>query len=354
MKPTVHRSALRLAVTVIAAIALLAVPARGAAVDDPLDLVPPTLLTPPDGGQVVAGTPVAFRIQTHPDETHTLTLQVSRSPAVDAEGVIGTDAEIDFFSPVPGQPGVYESAPTYHDYSGFWMNTPGVYYWQAYRIHCAVSSSDCRLESAIRTLVITPRPVTAQILGIGPTRACYRTRDHVHVTATGFAPGASVELQLNGRFARSATADQFGDLDTTVTIPSAGYGPAQRRYRLTVAERNFPANTASTSILAANLAFTATPSYFVRRGQRVLFRFSGMVANRTVYAHYRLGGRTLANVPLGVARGACGMLTVRAPLIPARVSRRGAWLVQFDALRGYSPSANPRLRATVTVRTVVG
>ena len=341
-------TALMAAVTLIAA---LAFPAGGDAVDDPADLLPPTLLTPAEGATVSAGTPIAFRIQTHPDETHSLWLRVSKSPAMDAEGVIGTDAEIETFTAVPGAPGIYEAAPQYFSYSGFWMNTPGVYYWQAYRIHCTTGSSDCRIESPVRTLIVGQRPVTAQIIGVGPTRACYIARTRVHVTATGFSPGAAVVLRFDGRSGGGATADPFGHLDTSVLVPSAGSGPVQRRFRLSVAERNFPNNTASVSLLAANLDFDFSPTVF-RRGQAVRIRFSGMPANRAVYAHYRLSGRTRANVRLGLARGACGLLTLRAQPIPARIWQAGRWTVQFDAVRRYSPATNPRLRAGITIRRV--
>lgn len=350
MSPAIIRSTRAVAVALIAAIVILAVPATGAAVDDPADLVPPTLLTPPEGGQSVAGTPVVFRIVTHPNETHSLYVRVSRSPAVDAEGVIGSDESIRNFSAVPDQPGVYEAAPTYYSFSSFWMNAPGVHYWQAYRIHCAINTSDCLLESPVRALVVTPRPVTAQILAVGPTRACYISRSRVHVTAVGFKAGSDVTVRFAGRSAGAATADAFGHVDTSVLVPSAGIGPVQRRFLLSVTEDDFTANTASVSVLAANLAFTVRPSFF-RRGQKVLLRFSGLRSNRAVYAHYRSGGRTLANVRLGIARGACGLLSVRAQGVPSRIWRRGSWTVQFDSLPRYSPTANPRLRTSLTIRT---
>jgi hypothetical protein len=321
-------------------------------VEDPW--IPPTLVAPADGAQIVAGTPIVFRIQTTPEETHSLWLYVSTSPITDAVGVIANETDIEPFSAVPGQPGLFEAAPTYFSFPSFWMNTPGTYYWQANRIHCYGPSGppDCRIESVVRSLTIVPRPVTARIVGVGPSRACYISRSRVRLTAAGFAPGARVDLRFDTRYVGAATADANGTVATTVSVPSPGSGALQRRYRLSVTEQNFPQNTASVSVLVANLAVTATPSYFTRRGQKVLFRISGMVKDRFVYAHYRLGGRTRANVRLGVARGACGMLSVRAPMIPAQILRPGSWTVQFDPLRGYSPNANPRIRSTITVRII--
>jgi hypothetical protein len=338
---------------VIVVLACAAVPSVGAAVEDPL--VRPSQISPVEGQQITAGTPVVFRIQTTPEETHNLWLHVSTSPVAGAGGVIASDTDIERFSVVPGQPGVFEAAPRYAGFPSFWMNTPGTYYWQAFRIHCydATGPPDCTIESTVRTLVITQRPVTAQILGVGPPQGCYVTRSRVHVTATGFRPGAGVDLKFDGRYAAGTTADAFGNVDTSVSVPSPGSGPMQRRYSLSVTERDFPANTAAVNLLVANLAFKVTPFAFVRRGRKVLFQFSGMVQNRPVYAHYRLGGRTRANVRLGIARGPCGLLTVRAPMIPAGITRRGTWTVQFDAVPRYVATANPRLRGTIVVRTVL-
>ena len=43
--------------------------------------------------------------------------------------------------------GVYAYTPRFHDFPGFWLNTPGTYHWQAYRLACV--RSDCRAEGPI-------------------------------------------------------------------------------------------------------------------------------------------------------------------------------------------------------------
>jgi len=121
---------------------------------------------------------------------------------------------------------------------------------------------------------------------------------------------------------------------------------------LTARERNFPANAATATLQATTLAFDVRPASFVRRGQRVRFSFAGFPSGRGIYAHYRLGSRTLASVRLGLARGACGTLVTRAPMIPTSVLRAGSWSVQFDARSAYSPRATPRLRTRIRVRTI--
>jgi hypothetical protein len=45
--------------------------------------------------------------------------------------------------------GTYAFKPTYYDYDGFWLNTPGTYYWQAHRISCEHGTKDCAQEGPV-------------------------------------------------------------------------------------------------------------------------------------------------------------------------------------------------------------
>jgi hypothetical protein len=156
---------MRLGVGFLAAVVVLAAGASAASRDAS---TPPTLLVPAAGAVIPAGTHLAFRITTFPgDEVGYLWLYVSRSPSVaNACGTIAHDAEIEPFA-ATGDASVYEARPTFFDYSGFWMNTPGTYYWQAYRIHHGGGADGC-IESEVRSFQIvkgdttptTPTPTT--------------------------------------------------------------------------------------------------------------------------------------------------------------------------------------------------
>ena len=42
--------------------------------------------------------------------------------------------------------GVFRYKPQFFDFPTFWLNSPGTYYWQAHRIACEGTTSDCRQE----------------------------------------------------------------------------------------------------------------------------------------------------------------------------------------------------------------
>ena len=132
----------------------------GAASTPTQSLDPPQLLQPTAGQAFKAGTSIVFRIRTHPADRY-LWLYVSRSPSiVKACGTIAHEVSIWDFD-ATSDSAVYEAGPKYYSYDGFWMNTPGTYYWQAYRIEHAGGADGC-IESAIRSFTITaagkPKP----------------------------------------------------------------------------------------------------------------------------------------------------------------------------------------------------
>lgn len=116
------------------------------------DLDPPVLLQPAAGQAFTAKTPISFRIRTYAGDRY-LWLYVSRSPAAaNACGTIAHEVSIWDFAPT-ADAAVYEAKPTYYSYSSFWMNTPGTYYWQAYRIKHGSGADGC-IESEVRSFTI--------------------------------------------------------------------------------------------------------------------------------------------------------------------------------------------------------
>jgi hypothetical protein len=146
-------------VRILLGMALLALILAAGASSRPSDdeSTAPTLLSPAYGASFTSGTPAVFQIRTFAgDESGSLWLLVSRSSdPVDPCGTIGHDVELEQFTPT-SDPAVFEAAPTH--YKGDWMDTPGTYYWQAYRIYYGAGADGC-IESEVRPFTITKPPV---------------------------------------------------------------------------------------------------------------------------------------------------------------------------------------------------
>ena len=44
---------------------------------------------------------------------------------------------------------LFQVKAKYFDYPEFWLNSPGTYYWQAYRIDCTGDLKDCKREGPV-------------------------------------------------------------------------------------------------------------------------------------------------------------------------------------------------------------
>ena len=124
-------------------------PAAGAA--GPSD--PPSLLLPAQGASIAGGTAIVFSIQTFPSDS-LLWVRVSHSASVDPAdscGRITADVTSKSLSVSSSDPSIYQAAPAH--FTGDWMDTPGTYYWQAYR-----STDTGCVASSVRSFTITPGP----------------------------------------------------------------------------------------------------------------------------------------------------------------------------------------------------
>jgi hypothetical protein len=73
-------------------------------------------------------------------------VHVCKSKRRDSEGVICSTESI---GRARKKGSSYQYKAKFFDFPGFWLNSPGAYYWQAHRISCNASISDCRQEGPI-------------------------------------------------------------------------------------------------------------------------------------------------------------------------------------------------------------
>ena len=73
-------------------------------------------------------------------------VHVCKTKRQNADGVICSKESI---GRARKRDGVFRYKARFFDFPGFWLNTPGTYYWQAHRISCEGDLSDCRQEGPI-------------------------------------------------------------------------------------------------------------------------------------------------------------------------------------------------------------
>jgi hypothetical protein len=103
-----------------------------------------TPLSPKSGATVPVGKRPTFKLRVS-GPGH-VWVNVCKSKKKDKEGVICSTETLG--EAKRGNGGVHSFKAKYFDFTGFWLNTPGTYYWQAYRIDCG-SGNDCKQEGAI-------------------------------------------------------------------------------------------------------------------------------------------------------------------------------------------------------------
>jgi hypothetical protein len=201
-------------------------------------------------------------------------------------------------------------------------------------------------------------PAAAGAAELQPLNACYRsvdrtTRESVAVNASGFTPGADVNVAIDGVVVPTdVKANEFGAVSGSVTAPYQARG--ERPFSLSVTESARPENTASAQsrVAALNARLKprkATPS------TRVRFLGRGFVDGTEIFGHYLRGGKLRRTVSLGAPASRCGRLDVERRQIPVKRPATGRWTLQIDNQRNYSQRpATVFVRLAITVKRVIG
>jgi hypothetical protein len=177
------------------------------------------------------------------------------------------------------------------------------------------------------------------------------------VFGEGFTPGGPVLLLRDAR-ALDGTSDTEGAFRASVSIMDLADSGVPAVRTVTVSAEDLGAAVPGTvsnalRVRVAPLAFSVTPVR-ARPSTRVLWRFSGFTPGRTIHAHYVHAGRVRVSVPMAAAGGPCGTARVRRAQFPMPRPAAGAWRVQFDNSKRYSPRARPRIVAGVRVYREAG
>ena len=125
--------------TALAAALFLAAPAAHAATKNGI-----TPLAPKAGSTVAVGSTPTFKMKVQ--GAGTVWVHVCKKPRLDGDGLI---CHKEMIKQARKRDGKYQVKADFFDFAGFWLNTPGTYYWQAHRIACEGDLSDCRQEGPV-------------------------------------------------------------------------------------------------------------------------------------------------------------------------------------------------------------
>src|SRR3954454_686857 len=142
----------RLPLLLCAAIALVAASAPAAAAE----FRHPVPVSPKQRANVPKRTPITFKVRDSfiPGPGRTVWVIVSDSKRVGKDGTLKKHLDFGRAKRVRKHSKTFRYVAKFYDFPAFYMNRPGRYYWQPYRIDCR--HKDCRLKGRIRTFFIRP------------------------------------------------------------------------------------------------------------------------------------------------------------------------------------------------------
>ena len=208
----------------------------------------------------------------------------------------------------------------------------------------------CALAVAL-ALAFAP---TARAASADPLGACFLSvapdqTELVPVGASGFTPGAAIDVRIDGAAHSVATADGSGRL--AGTLPAPFQARRERSFTIDLIQRHDPANAERLRSRVTALSVSVRPRS-ARPSSRVRWTGRGFLGPGPVYAHYVKAGHERRTIRLARPRGACGRFSVRHRQFPFRPSV-GRWTVQVDQRPAFAPAPHsPFVRFPITVRRV--
>jgi hypothetical protein len=208
-----------------------------------------------------------------------------------------------------------------------------------------------RIPAVTGTLLIALLvPAAADAATIAPLKPCYVTastltgqqREGVAISATGFTPGSTVNLAMDGQpLANNLQTDAAGNLNLAPEdVPAPFIPKGSREFSVTLTQSDNPANTVSATSRTTALGVNLKPRR-ARPSKRIRFKGSGFTGDAPVYAHYVYKGKLKKTVRMAREASTCGGWRARRPQIPVADPKTGNWIVQFDQSKRYRDATDP-------------
>jgi hypothetical protein len=195
--------------------------------------------------------------------------------------------------------------------------------------------------AALAATAALAAPAAADAATLAPQGACFVSGQPIPLVGTQWVPGRPVSI--TGGASGAATSDAAGNFATSVAAPFVRT-IAPQTVTVTATDPANPTITVAAAFPVIRDVVLSNAPVSGRPRQKTTWRFAGFPPGRTIYGHYRVGGRTVKNYRFGRATGPCGTLTVRARRVPVAASRlrTGTWRLQLDNRRTYRRTASPR------------
>jgi hypothetical protein len=184
-------------------------------------------------------------------------------------------------------------------------------------------------------------------------RGCYLVGQTVQLSGSGFEPGRTFVVSIDGVYLGQRTTDSAGSFSVPLHPGGLPAGAAQHLDSLQVTDGTMSAETSFMLTRPAGALITNTaggPGSLT--GRFLVWGFSLGGAARPIYVHYvSPSGKVRKTVSLGPTRGQCGYRrTARRRVFPFSVTR-GTWTLQVDTRPSYSrKTPGPRVRIRVVIR----
>jgi hypothetical protein len=175
--------------------------------------------------------------------------------------------------------------------------------------------------------------------GLRTDARCYRVGQPVQVTGSGFAASAVFDVAVDGIDFGQSTTTAAGTFATSLLPGGLPAGTLQATDRLDASD--------GTTDAAATFTLTRPTGARFVHGRFQVWDFAPNGEAATIYLHY-VRRRTTRTVELGRTTGPCGTLQTPPRRLFGFRAAAGAWTLQFDTHRSFSPVASgPRASLTV-------
>jgi hypothetical protein len=182
-------------------------------------------------------------------------------------------------------------------------------------------------------------------------------REAIKIVGSGFTPGATVSVAINGKVLDTGAAGLDGSIAGTFQAPVITTNQAAASMTATDGT-----NTATVKFLATRVRAVLAPDQGAPSSWRARFTIYGFGALRAglhlsrkseLFAHwFKPGGRLAGTSALGRLTGACGKaVSVRRKVLPFGTAF-GTWRIQFDTNAAYKKSDKVFVERKVGVKLV--